>query len=93
VSSTLTLPEIVLALLILPYFLLQLLGEDEVATLLNSKERVTAWIAAVKKATSPHFDEVHKMVYRAAARSAQRRQADTESDSKKEDLKRPISKL
>jgi len=80
-----------LALHTLSHFLWQLLGEDEVAALLSSKERVTAWIAAVKKATSPHFDEVHKMVYRNAARRAQSRQAGTGSAF--EDTKRPISKL
>lgn len=69
--------------------LLQLLGEDEVTAILSSKKRVAAWIAAVKKATSPHFDEVHKMLYKSAARRAQDRRAGTASDYSKP----PISKL
>jgi glutathione S-transferase len=61
---------------------LQALGEDEAAKLLSSKERVTAWIAAVKKHTSPHFDEVHKIIYKVAARSQALRKDGNKVDSK-----------
>lgn len=52
---------------------MQLLDEEEVAALLGPKTGVTAWIAAVKRATGPHFDEVHKMVYRSISRMNQKR--------------------
>jgi len=47
---------------------MQLLGEDEVATLLSSKERVISWIVTVKKTTTPPFEEVNKIINKAAAR-------------------------
>lgn len=71
---------------------MQVLGEDEVATLLDPKERVTAWIASVKKVTAPHFDEVHKIILRAAAAAAARRSRGTGRDVNKENSK-PVSKL
>lgn len=75
--------------------LLQVLDNDEAATLLSSKERVTAWIAAVKKATTPHFDDVHKMIYRVARRSQEKQQvkAGAGGDVPREDSKRAVSKL
>lgn len=75
---------------------LQVLGEEEVAALLSSKERVTAWIAAVKKATSPHFDEVHKIIFRAAAnvsKGTRQVKAGTGPDVHRRQSKPPVSKL
>jgi glutathione S-transferase len=69
---------------------LQVLVKDEVATLLSSKERVPAWIAAVKEVTSPHFDDVHKVINRAAAR---RLQAGTGGGVNSENSKPAVSKL
>lgn len=61
---------------------LQLLDEEEVAALLGPKTGVTAWIAAVKRATSPHFDEVHKMLYRSISlRTNQKRTNQSLDDS------------
>lgn len=75
---------------------MQVLGEDEVATLLSSKERVAAWIDSVKKVTTPHFDEVHKIILRVAARRSQEMQqmkAGTGRDVNREDSKLSVSKL
>lgn len=36
--------------------------EEEV---LSDKPKISQWMSDVQSATSPHFDEVHKMVYRA----------------------------
>ncbi len=76
--------------------LLQVLDDDEVATFLNFKERVTAWMAAVKKFTTPHFDDVHKIIYRVVARRSQEMQvvkAGTRGDVNREGSKPAVSKL
>jgi hypothetical protein len=39
----------------LPHLLLELLGEDDDASILSWKERVTAWISTVKEAAPPNF--------------------------------------
>ena len=51
------------------------------AALLGPKTGVTAWIAAVKRATGSHFDEVHKMVYRSISRMNQTRTNENLDDS------------
>ncbi|KAG0618257.1 hypothetical protein M758_4G049600 [Ceratodon purpureus] len=75
---------------------LQILSNDEVATYLSSKERVTAWIATMKKVTTPHFDDVHKIIYRVVGRRLQETQqvkAGTGGDVNGVNPKPALSKL
>jgi glutathione S-transferase len=70
---------------------LQLLDEEDVAALLGPKTGVTAWIAAVKRATGPHFDEVHKMVYRSISRTNPKRAIQNLDDSSVGNSKKPVT--
>lgn len=70
---------------------MQLLDEEDVAALLSPKTGVTAWIAAVKRATGPHFDEVHKMVYRSISRTDPKRANQYLDDSSVGSSKKPVT--
>jgi hypothetical protein len=41
----------------------QWLNSSERKNLLDSRDRLTAWIDAVEKATDPHFTDVHADLY------------------------------
>ncbi|KAL7594265.1 hypothetical protein Lser_V15G27658 [Lactuca serriola] len=58
---------------------LQLLSEKECERILSPFKKVVQWIEDTKKATAPHFDEVHGILFRAQKR--------IRTESAKEELK------
>jgi glutathione S-transferase len=46
---------------------LQILGDDIRDRFLGSHEKILTWIHNVKKATNPHFEEVHELLFKVKA--------------------------
>jgi glutathione S-transferase len=46
---------------------LQILGDDVRDRFLGAHEKILTWIDNVKKATSPHFEEVHEPLFQVKA--------------------------
>ncbi|KAF0896886.1 hypothetical protein E2562_029574 [Oryza meyeriana var. granulata] len=46
---------------------LEVLGESERDRILGPHEKIRSWIQNVKKATSPHFDEAHDLLFKVKA--------------------------
>ncbi|CAH1451416.1 unnamed protein product [Lactuca virosa] len=61
---------------------LELLSEEECHRILSPYKKVVEWIEDTKKATAPHFDEVHEFLFKAQKRI--REQTAKESSGKKE---------
>ncbi|KAE8773056.1 Glutathione S-transferase theta-1 [Hordeum vulgare] len=47
---------------------LEVVGDERRDTILGPHEKVRAWMENVKKATNPHFDEVHQLIFKLKAR-------------------------
>jgi len=51
---------------------LQILGDDVRDRILGGREKILIWIDNVKKATSPHFEEAHKLLFETKERMRSR---------------------
>ena len=47
---------------------LEVVGDERRDRILGPHEKVRAWMENVKKATSPHFDQVHQLIFKLKAR-------------------------
>jgi glutathione S-transferase len=47
---------------------LQLVGDERRDSILGPREKIGAWMENVKKATSPHFEEAHELIFKMKAR-------------------------
>ncbi|KAM0882777.1 hypothetical protein ACQ4PT_032071 [Festuca glaucescens] len=47
---------------------LELVGDERRDSILGPREKIGAWMENVKKATSPHFEEVHELIFKMKAR-------------------------
>eukprot|EP00252_Welwitschia_mirabilis_P018013 TRINITY_DN40163_c0_g1_i1.p1 TRINITY_DN40163_c0_g1~~TRINITY_DN40163_c0_g1_i1.p1 ORF type:complete len:298 (-),score=33.67 TRINITY_DN40163_c0_g1_i1:98-991(-) len=60
---------------------LQLLPEEYVKRLLGPYERVRKWLEKVKDVTSPHFEDVHGIIFKVSQKLQERRAPVSESDN------------
>uniref|UniRef100_A0A0E0RAB0 GST C-terminal domain-containing protein n=1 Tax=Oryza rufipogon TaxID=4529 RepID=A0A0E0RAB0_ORYRU len=49
---------------------LEVLSDSERDRILGPHEKIRGWVQNVKKATSPHFDEVHELILKVKTRTA-----------------------
>lgn len=61
---------------------LEVLGDSERDRILGPHEKIRSWVQNVKKATSPHFDEVHELIFKMKERMAAKRQSEPSKDLK-----------
>lgn len=61
---------------------MQVLGDSERDRILGPHEKIRSWVQNVKKATSPHFDEVHELIFKMKERMAAKRQSEPSKDLK-----------
>lgn len=61
---------------------LEVLGDSERDRILGPHEKIHSWVQNVKKATSPHFDEVHELIFKMKERMAAKRQSEPSKDLK-----------
>ncbi|KAK1698759.1 hypothetical protein QYE76_015456 [Lolium multiflorum] len=47
---------------------LELVGDERRDSILRPREKIGAWMENVKKATSPHFEEAHELIFKMKAR-------------------------
>ena len=47
---------------------LQVVGDDRRDRILGPHEKILTWMENVKKATSPHFEEAHELIFKWKAR-------------------------
>ena len=58
---------------------LQVVGNDRRDQILVPHEKIRAWMENVKKATSPHFEEAHELIFKLKARLSSATHAKTAS--------------
>lgn len=56
---------------------LQVLEEKDRVKLLSPHKKVGEWIENTRKATMPHFDEVHKVIFKAKEKFEKQREMGT----------------
>uniref|UniRef100_A0A0E0BKR5 Glutathione S-transferase n=1 Tax=Oryza glumipatula TaxID=40148 RepID=A0A0E0BKR5_9ORYZ len=61
---------------------LEVLSDSERDRILGPHERIRSWVQNVKKATSPHFDEVHELILKAKTRTAAKLGSELSKDLK-----------
>ncbi|WCJ26262.1 Glutathione S-transferase T1 [Euphorbia peplus] len=60
---------------------LELVDEEDRNRILGPHNKVKQWIEDTRNATRPHFDEVHKILFKAKARLEKQRQTGSESET------------
>uniref|UniRef100_A0A0D9XTP2 Glutathione transferase n=1 Tax=Leersia perrieri TaxID=77586 RepID=A0A0D9XTP2_9ORYZ len=61
---------------------LEVLGDSERDRILGPHEKICSWIQNVKKATGPHFEEAHELLFKVKARRAAKMGSDRSKDLK-----------